>query len=265
MPELVEVEIFKRQIEKSLKGKTIQKVLVHPDKLIFNNRSSAFIKKSFLGARIKRCLRKGKYIWFETDHDISPVFHLGMTGSYIIANKLPDKSIKSVKLVLIMDDGTTFTFKDPRRFGRIFLLNDPLQKRPLSNLGPDVLNELPRMKTMKDLLKKRKAPIKGVLLDQSSLSGIGNWMADEILFQSRIDPHKIAMKLRPDEIKKLLQKMRSVTNLAIRVGANPEKYPKTWLFHKRWGHKNNPTIFGHKIRYETVAGRTTAWVPEIQK
>lgn len=264
MPELPEVETFRRKIEKAIKGKTIKDVHVHPDKLIFAGKSPSFIKSIFLGAKVKGCHRKGKYIWFQMTHKIEPVFHLGMTGSYIISDELPDKNMKSVKLTLEMSDGTYLTFKDPRRFGRIFLLEDPAHHRPLSHLGPDVLNELPSTNLLKEMIQKKKAPIKAVLLDQSVLSGIGNWMADEILFQSHIDPHRQANELSPMEIKKLHQKIQAVTKLSVRVGADDDKYPKSWLFHHRWGKKAGSISSGEKIKHDTVAGRSTAWVPSVQ-
>ncbi|WPU63536.1 DNA-formamidopyrimidine glycosylase [Peredibacter starrii] len=265
MPELPEVETFRRQIDKKLRGKTITDVHVRPDKLIFAGKSQAFVKKAFIGAKITKCLRKGKYIWFEMNKEILPVFHLGMTGSYIISDTLPDKSMKSVKLVLEMSDGTILTYKDPRRFGRIFLLKEPLEHRPLSHLGPDVMNELPTVAQIKSILGKRKAPIKAVLLDQSVFAGIGNWMADEILFQSQLDPHRLAQSLSPAEVKRLHSKINSVTQFSVKVGADDEKYPDDWLFHRRWGKKSGVTSKGHLIKHETVAGRTTAWVPGIQK
>lgn len=265
MPELPEVETFRKKIEKALKGKVVKDVDVRPDKLIFAGKSPAAVKKIFLGAKVKKCRRKGKYIWFEMNHKLSPVFHLGMTGSYIISNELPDKSLKSVKLILEMNDGTFLIYKDPRRFGRIFILENPLDQKPLKNLGPDVMNELPSVKWMEDVIKKRTAPIKGLLLDQSLFAGIGNWMADEILYQSGIAPHRPSNQLTPREIKKLHDKIKSVTELSVRVGADDERYPKSWLFHHRWGRRAKALEDGEKIEHSTVAGRSTAWVPTRQK
>ncbi len=265
MPELPEVETCRRKIEKAIKGKTVADVTVHPDKLIFRGKSPAAVKKVFLHAKIKKCLRRGKYIWFEMDSGPWPVFHLGMTGSYLIMKDLPDSSIKAVKLILEMEDGTVFVFRDPRRFGRIFLLDDPLSKKPLSDLGPDVLNELPSVAELRELFMKRKAPIKAVLMDQSMISGIGNWVADEVLFQSQISPHRLALDLSAGEIKKLHAKISSVTKLSVKAGADHDKYPKNWLFHHRWGKKAGSVSTGAKLKHDVVGGRSTAWVPSVQK
>lgn len=265
MPELPEVETFRKKLSSALKGKTIRNVHVHPDKIVFAKKSPTLIKKAFLGSKIKNCNRKGKYIWFELNHKPWPVFHLGMSGSYAISNELPDKKLKSVKLVLEMQDGTFMIFKDPRRFGRIFILDNPLAEKPLSHLGPDVLNELPSPKEIYSLLSPRRAPIKALLLDQSLLSGIGNWMADEILFQSGINPSRPAHDITIAEYKKLHSKISSVTKFAVKSNADYDKYPKTWLFHLRWGKKAGKISSGEVIKHSVVGGRSTAWVPAKQK
>lgn len=264
MPELPEVETYRRQIDKAVRNKTVTDVHVTPDKIVFAGKSPAAIKKAFLGASVKKCMRKGKYIWFEMSSHPWPVFHLGMTGIYEISDSMPTAKTKSVKLILEFDDGTFMIFRDPRRFGRIFLLDDPTHEKPLSNLGPDILNELPSASELYDLIAHRKAPIKALLLDQSILSGIGNWVADEVLFQSRIDPHRPASDLTKTEVKKLHDKISFVAKLAVKAGADDEKFPKNWLFHHRWGKKMASVSTGHKIEHDTVGGRTTAWVPDVQ-
>lgn len=265
MPELPEVETYRRQIEKAIKKKTISHVQVYPDKIVFAGKSQKEIKDAFMGATVHRILRKGKYIWFEMDTHPWPVFHLGMTGNYEIADEMPKTKTKSVKLVLEFDDGTFMIFRDPRRFGRIFLLDDPVNERPLSHLGPDVLNELPTTNQFTELISHRHAPIKALLLDQSIVAGIGNWVADEVLFQSGIAPDRPANDLSKAEFKKLHDKISSVAKLAVKAGADDEKYPKSWLFHHRWGKKKASISTGQKIKYSTVGGRTTAWVPDVQK
>lgn len=265
MPELPEVETFRRQIEKAIKGKTVKDIDVRPDSIVFGGQSPAKVKKVFLGQEIRECKRKGKYIWLELDQKPWPVFHLGMKGFYVITKDKPDLKQKSVKLVLEMDDGTFFIFKDPRRFGRVFLMDDPLTRKPLGYLGPDVFNELPTAKELQELIGHRKAPIKSALLDQETLAGIGNWMADEILFQSGIAPARPCKDLTPAEIKKLHSKIRAVTNLSVKAGADDSLYPASWIFHHRWGKKAGKVSTGDKIRHSTVGGRSTAWVPSKQK
>lgn len=193
------------------------------------------------------------------------MFHLGMKGSYILSKDRPDTSSKSIKLVIQMNDGTFFIFKDPRRFARMFLMSDPSAPKPLGYLGPDVLTELPSPKELEALLATRKAPIKSLLMNQALLAGIGNWMADEILFQSGIAPHRKANELTASEIKKIHGKIKSVTELSVKSGADDSRYPDSWIFHHRWGKKAGKVSTGDKIKHSIVGGRSTAWVPTKQK
>lgn len=265
MPELPEVETYRRSLEKNLLDHRIEDIEIVDDKKVFAGKSKASIKKALLGAKIKSCKRKGKYLWLELNRKPWPVFHLGMTGNYTVTDEKPSKNTKSIKLILKLDNGKLMIFRDPRRFGRMFLKEDPLHEAPLMKLGPDVMNELPDANELYEEIQKRKAPIKAVLLDQSFLSGIGNWMSDEILFQSGIDPHRKAATLTRKEVKKLHSKIHSVTSLAVKVGADDEKYPENWLFHHRWARVKGSIKSGEKIQHDTVGGRSTSWVPEKQK
>lgn len=263
MPELPEVETYRRELEKKLKNKKITGVTVTPDKILFGITTPSQIKKAFLGHKVKKFGRKGKYLWMDLEKGDSPIFHLGMTGSFLVTDKIPSRA-KSIKLILEFNDGSIFVFKDPRRFGRMFLLKDPFHSPPFSKLGPDVLNEPPTLKYLKEIFENRTAPIKSLLMDQSLLSGIGNWMVDEILFQAKIAPQRKAGTLTSAEISRIRSKISSVTKLAVKSGADDEKYPKNWLFHHRWGKKSEFVSSGERIRYSEVGGRTTAWVPEVQ-
>lgn len=262
MPELPEVETHRRKLEKKLKGKKIINVTPSPDRIVLGPTSSASVKKAFLGKRIKKFGRKGKYLWMEISQSPVAVFHLGMTGSFLVTNEIPEK-VKSIKLVLEFEDGSYFVFKDPRRFGRMFLLKD-LDSPPLSKLGADVLTDPLPLKSLRQLLAGRSAPIKSLLLDQSLFAGVGNWMADEILFQARINPKRRAKTLTGKEATALHRKLLSVTKLAVKLKADYDRFPKNWLFHHRWGRKSGHVSTGESIRRTTVGGRSTAWVPELQ-
>jgi formamidopyrimidine-DNA glycosylase len=105
-----------------------------------------------------------------------------------------------------------------------------------------------------------------VLLDQGFLAGVGNWIADEVLYQARLDPRRISSELTVSEIQRLRTKIRSVIRKAVAVDADSSRFPRTWLFHRRWGKDPEAhTIRGEKIRHTTIGGRTTAWVPGVQR
>jgi formamidopyrimidine-DNA glycosylase len=152
-----------------------------------------------------------------------------------------------------------------RRLGRIRLLWDPCHEPPIANLGFDPLLDLPPARGIGDLLSRRRAPIKAVLLDQGCFAGVGNWIADEVLYQAGIDPRRPARELSVEEVRRLRRRLRLVIERAVRVQADSSRFPRTWLFHHRWGRRPRARTPKGPIRFDTVGGRTTAWVPRAQR
>jgi formamidopyrimidine-DNA glycosylase len=95
---------------------------------------------------------------------------------------------------------------------------------------------------------------------------VGNWIADEVLYQARLDPRRRADSLTPAEAARLRARLRSVVAFSVRVRSDSDRYPRSWLFHHRWGKRAGATTArGEAIRHLTLGGRTTAWVPTVQK
>ena len=289
MPELPEVETVRRVLEKALKGRRL--VEARPkldDHIVFDRATPAEVRAALTGAKVTGVGRRGKYLWIELDRRPWPVIHFGMTGKVeAISPRLKslgplwegasvpaaDASSKDAalpkfcRLLLVADDGARVAITDARRFGRIRLANDPLKEPPVSELGPDpLIDDFPSAKELARALAKRKAPIKAVLLDQGLFAGVGNWIADEVLFQARLSPKRLASKLTAKEVARLRTKLLGILRKAVAVHADYERYPRTWLFHYRWGRKAGALAHGNrKIRHDDIGGRTTAWVPELQK
>ena len=153
-----------------------------------------------------------------------------------------------------------------RRLGRLRLLHDPEQEPPVSKLGFDVLIDPPTSHAFLQSIAARKISIKGLLLDQSFAAGVGNWIADEVLYQAKVDPRRRAGDLTATEGRRVLAKLLSVVGRAVEVDADKSRFPKNWLFHHRWGKPSEATTNrGDRIEVITVAGRTTAWVPSAQR
>lgn len=157
-------------------------------------------------------------------------------------------------------------FSDPRRLGRIRLVNDPEKEYPVSELGWDPHLGMISLEQFAADLRARALPIKAMLLDQSWCAGIGNWIADEVLFQSRVHPESAACALDVDDVRRLHASIRDVVKFACEVDANSSKFPKEWLFHHRWGKGKGAakTSAGHPIQFITVGGRTSAVVNAVQ-
>jgi formamidopyrimidine-DNA glycosylase len=281
MPELPEVEAARRAAQMVAKGRRIVEAHVADDPIVFEGVAPARIRRALVGRRVEAVRRHGKHLWLELDRRPWPCLHFGMTGGIHLPSgravrlvsdgraHRPDWPPRFTKLHLRFAGGGELALADGRRLGRIRLRRDPATEPPISTLGFDTLHELPTASRLHALLRERNAPIKAVLLDQSFAAGIGNWIADEVLYQAGIAPKRRARTLSAAEAGRLRAKIRSVIRLAVRAGSDSDRYPRWWLFHRRWGHRRGgppaTTARGEHIRHETVGGRTTAWVPTVQR
>ncbi|VFQ73364.1 unnamed protein product [Cuscuta campestris] len=171
---------------------------------------------------------------------------------------------KYSKFFIELENGLELSFTDKRRFARVRLLENPVAVPPISELGPDALLEPLTVDEFHQALSKKKIGIKALLLDQSFISGIGNWMADEVLYQARIHPMQITSSMSRESCELLLKCINEVTAFSVDVDADSSRFPSEWLFHNRWGKKPGK-VNGKKIDFIVAGGRTTAYVPELQK
>lgn len=280
MPELAEVETVCRVMREVLVGQRLSHVEVVPDSLVFQS-SRRNIEDALAGRTVRAIGRRGKTFWIELGGPGPTVYgHLGMSGWIREVGRgstrlqahgdapLDDEHGRPrfLKLLLQARSGRAIAFTDPRRLGRIWLGGDPADEKRVQRLGRDALDDLPTTKELAALFARRKIPIKALLLDQGALAGLGNWLADEVLYQARIAPQRLAPSLDTREVAALRRAIRSVVGHAVKVRADHERFPRTWLFEHRWGGaRGSQQINGHAIRRDEVGGRTTAWVPAVQK
>ncbi|MHC4573965.1 MAG: Fpg/Nei family DNA glycosylase [Planctomycetota bacterium] len=265
MPELPEVEAARRMARKRLKGARIVAVYAVRDPIVFEGVTGRRFAAALKGRKILAVNRKGKHIWMELDSRPWPAFHFGMTGEFDFYNSASARP-KFCKLELHVAAGGRFAFCNTRRLGRVRLLDDPERRPPISELGFDALLDELDAKEIGRILAKRAAAIKAVLLDQSVFAGVGNWIADEVLYQARISPHRPARKLSPEEVARVCRTLVRIVSRAVQVDADYTRFPGSWLFHYRWDKNSQPVaIAGRRIRFDAVAGRTTAWVPKRQR
>ncbi|KAI9728637.1 MAG: hypothetical protein M1828_002743 [Chrysothrix sp. TS-e1954] len=178
------------------------------------------------------------------------------------------------KFVLQTTDGVEAAFVDSRRFGAIRLLDAPADElrntSPLKENGPDPVVDkgIVTQEWLSEKLQKKRVPVKALLLDQAVLSGIGNWVADEILFQARIHPEQYCNTLDEAQTKQLHDKLISICTTACDLLADSSRFPESWLMRHRWdkGKQGGSRLAnGEKIVHVTVGGRTSAVVPSVQK
>lgn len=265
MPELPEVEAARVLLEGVLRRRRIVAVETAPDSIVYAGVTPRRVAAALRGRRVLRVGRKGKHLWLELDRRPWPVFHFGMTGRFRVYAREAERP-RFWKMEMRVSSGKRVAFADARRFGRIRLQRHPEAEAPISALGFDALLGVPPAEELLRLLARRKAPVKAVLLDQRVFAGVGNWVADEVLFQARISPHRKAASLSVDEVRALRTRLIKVVSRAVAVGADSDRFPRSWLFHRRWGRDTEAvTSRAERIRHETIGGRTAAWVPSRQR
>jgi formamidopyrimidine-DNA glycosylase len=265
VPELPEVEAARVLLEGILRRRRIVSVAVLADPIVYAGVTPRRLAAALRGRRVERVGRKGKHLWLELDRRPWPVFHFGMTGRFRVYER-EDQRPRFWKMEMRTSSGKRVAFADARRFGRIRLQENPEAEAPISALGFDALHGVPPAAELGRLLARRRAPIKAVLLDQGVFAGVGNWVADEVLFQARLSPHRPAASLTPREVRALRAKLIAVVGHAVKVGADSGRFPRGWLFHRRWGRDASAvTASAERIRHETIGGRTAAWVPGRQR
>ena len=231
MPELPEVEIVRQSLEKKVRDKIIQKVLIKNRNLRFKIQSN--FKKHLHKKKIKKIERFFKYIIITFEDSSGFIIHLGMSGtihllhknqkniytnsSFYNSPKLPKKhnhiEIEFEKIKII--------YNDPRRFGYFLTFNNKLElNQKFLNFGPEPFSESFNLKYILKYLKNKEKNIKNFLLDQKFVSGIGNIYANEILFNSKINPSRKAKNLNKNDCKKILFNSKLVLNKAIKKGGS---------------------------------------------
>lgn len=280
MPELPEVETVRRTMERALVGHTLQEVEVASDDIVLSHFPNHAMQDHLIGAQVLGIGRKGKYWWIELNRKPWLFGHLGMAGwirevgqSTIRIREMGEMPLddengrpRFLKLSLKTEEGRQIVMTDGRRLSRLWLSDSPETDKRVGQLGFDSWRGLPPANELHNILKKRKAPLKAILLDQSVFAGVGNWIADEVMLHARLSPHRLGTSLEECETSLLKDAIEHVINVAIEKGADKAQFPEDWLFHARWGGRSGPPMHqGHTIVREPIGGRTTAWVPDLQK
>ncbi len=205
MPELPEVETIVRSLQKTVIGQRIVRVVVEWPPMV--QRSPLNVLTELPGQRIQEVHRRGKYIVFSLSTGAVLLIHLKMSGRvYVCAADAPPDPY--VRVTFGLEDGREMRFRDPRKFGRVYLAPDA--SRVLGHLGPEPLDEHFTEEMFLVRINGRRGMIKPLLMDQSFLAGVGNIYADEALFQARIRPRRRAETLSEEEKRALYRAIQRV-------------------------------------------------------
>ncbi|KAL2132096.1 hypothetical protein VTI74DRAFT_4219 [Chaetomium olivicolor] len=293
MPEIAEIARIVQYLRQHLVGKTIKSAQAIEDSNVFGKvgTTGTEVAAALIGKKVVSAGTQGKYFWLVLDKPPHPVMHFGMTGWIHIKGertaysnyykKMKEEDVvawppKYWKFHLKTEDpAVEVAFTDPRRFGRVRLVDCPGESirkfSPLVENGPDpvVDTDVFTEEYLREKMHSRHVPIKALILDQSVISGIGNWVGDEVLYQAKLHPEQYCDDFNDEQIKKLYESIRYVCQFAVDKLGDSDEFPKNWLFHYRWG-KGSKGAVGHlpsgeKLAFLTVGGRTSCYVPELQK
>lgn len=274
MPELPEVETVRATLAPHWIGRRVESVRVERADVI--RAGDARHRRAALGegARVGELLRHGKQLAVLFDSGRVVHIHLGMTGQLFIlppgaAPPRPDH----VHIRWRLDNGRTVCFRDPRRFGGLWLFRslDELRAERWNALGPDALTITAG--ALRANLRGSARAIKACLLDQAVLAGVGNIYADEALFGVRIHPSTPALSLAPADVARLASGVRAVLRAGIRArGSSLRDYLDAEL--RPGTQQNRFRVYGrggepcprcrHPLETTRVAQRTTTFCPVCQ-
>jgi len=274
VPELPEVETIAADLRPHLVGRTVVRCELRFPTIVRHPEPEQFVD-AVTGMRIESLRRRGKYMLIGLDHELLLVVHLGMTGQLRIVE--PSAAMQPhTHAVLDLDDGKQLRYRDPRRFGRLLLGTeiDLLAARALPRLGPEPIDPDFTPAQLYKALHRRRAPLKAVLLDQSTLAGVGNIYADESLYKARIRPDRIAARVSKKSAARLHESLRTSLEAAIRNrGSSVDTYRDAWgeMGAQQeelavYGRGGEPCLTcGRPLSTIRIGGRTTVFCRHCQR
>lgn len=272
MPELAEVEFYRKRWNPGL-GKRVRAVLVHPRAKVFRGCAVRSLVRQLTGATLRSSAAAAKQMVFRFSGGRWLGLHLGMSGELRVesAGTAPQKHDH---LVLVLRD-CRLVFSDPRMFGRVHFSVGREPPVWWTRLAPPILSDAFSVEAVAAFLHRRsRTPIKAALLMQERFPGIGNWMADEILWRAAIHPRRPGGSLTPAEVRAVWRECRQVCRRALVTIAGRGNrippalnvhIPDSWLFRHRWEDGGRCPRTGARLVRAVVGGRTTCWSPVRQK
>lgn len=265
MPELPDVEGFKRVLAKNALRKTIERVAVG-DARILGKLSTQTFAARLQGAKLVEARRHGKHLMARIDRGGWLTLHFGLSGGLHFLRS-HDGQPPFTRVSLDFAGDGCLAYSNKRMIGRVGLAADASGFIAEEKLGPDALDRRFDLDAFKAAVTSSKRDVKSVLMDQEILAGIGNIYSDEILFQARMKPTEPVNRLAPAALARLFSVMRKVLETAIAHGAGPEqsveRMPEGFLLPERRKGGHCPRCRS-PLKISKVGGRTSYCCPRCQ-
>lgn len=211
MPELPEVETVKNELMPHIIGHRLTGITLLWEGIVRQPSASEFSSR-LIGQKITGLARYGKYLVASLTSEDVLIIHMKMSGSLLLSQDSSEPP-EYTRAIIHLDNGNSIFFRDPRKFGVMWLVKD--KDSIVGKLGPEPLEKDFTPHVLARRLKKRTAPIKALLCDQSFIAGIGNMYTDEALFAAGIHPLRPGGSLSQDEIERLHTAIGQVLRSAI--------------------------------------------------
>jgi formamidopyrimidine-DNA glycosylase len=264
VPELAEVEHSRRIWDVALGQRILSVSLPKPGDRVFRGTSTEQLTDMLPGKIFRHSEARGKQLLFRFGRAEWVGIHLGMSGDLRVESD--GFQLRKHDLLILRQKKQSLVFSDVRHFGRVWYHGGSKPPEWWTKLSPSLLSDEFTRQALAGFLKRRRgAPIKAVLLMQARFPGIGNWMADEILWRARIHPSRLAGTLNEREIGGLFRAVRWVCQQSIRVMDANWHYPKSWLFRHRWELGGKCPRCRTGLQRARIGGRTTCWCPKEQR
>ncbi|MDT7842067.1 Fpg/Nei family DNA glycosylase [Streptomyces justiciae] len=259
MPELPDVEGFRRVLTQCGKGRTVEDVEVR-DAGVLRGVTGKKLRQELKGKRLGTAWRHGKWLFVPVEEDGPTLaFHFGMTGSLRCCS--PDEPPETHdRISITLDGGQELRYCDQRKLQGVRLCDDAEIEHMVNDLGPDA-RAVPRAE-FEELLSTRRGAVKSALMDQSVIAGLGNLLCDEILWRARVHPRTPARDLDARALRGLHTRMGRVLDTSVRAGCVPPR--RSWLTGHRDESDGVCPRCGQSLRSSRVSGRRTVWCPGCQ-
>lgn len=273
MPELAEVEFFRKRWHLAAIGERIVHVQGQDKKKLLRKLNLPAFRRALTRAKLVSSEARAKQMLFRFSGGVWLGLHLGMRGELSVES--PGYEPGPHDHLVLVTTNHALVFNDPRMFGRVEFHVGHQPPLWWTRIAPAILSKAFTVAAVAAFLqRRRRAPLKAVLLMQERFPGVGNWMADEILWRAAIHPARLAGSLSPEEVRKVWREGRKVCRLALDAIAGrgkrlPKNFnvgiPRTWLFKHRWRRGGRCPLTGRPLAHATIGGRTTCWSPARQK
>ena len=265
MPELPEVEHSRRLWQVGQGAKVLEVIVRNGKSRVFRSVNPKELLRLLSGERFFDSEALGKQLVFRFGQrgEFWLGLHLGMTGELRV--EPPKYPFLKYDHLILRQSERSLVFSDQRQFGRVLFAQSNVAPLWWAKLPPSILSDQFKRDSIAKFCHRRKgSALKSLLLMQERFPGIGNWMADEILWRARLNPTTRAGVLSESQIDTLYRATRNVCKNAVEIMDENWKYPETWLFAHRWESGGKCPRCRTSLVRELVGGRRTCWCPKCQ-